>query len=147
MMQQQLCFSTFKHFTLEDIIGAGFVLTSTKSITCYSCLLLIKWSEKEKNFLATKETSPWSFHAEYGALSGTVKCVHFQKCLDVANNRMFTFPKRFYISGNNSVLKSSDYANAGYYCSAWNDLQSKATVKCHQECGITFEIFARVRYQ
>ena len=141
-----------RYFTLEDIIEAGFVLTSTTSITCYSCLLLIQWSGNNRNFLAKKQTSPWSFHAESKKLSGSEKCTHLRKNLEVTSNRKLTFPKQFYIPENIDspepcLLNSSDYAKAGYFCYAWNELESKATVKCYEECGITFDVFAKVRYK
>ena len=142
-------FNYNRNFTLEDFIEAGFIRTSSTSLTCYNCLLHVSWSSKDRKFLQENVNSPWSLHSQYGKLCGSENCSHLKSKMSEFRNRELTFPNLlFYQENRSSVgeyqLSASDYARAGFYCSVWNSESCEATIKCFEDCSISLSLFSPV---
>lgn len=138
-----------RNFTLEDFIEAGFIRTSSTSLTCYNCLLHVSWSSKNRKFLQENVNSPWSLHSQYSKLCGSENCSHLKNKMNELRNRELTFPNLlFYQENRPSIgeyqLRASDYARAGFYCSIWNGESSEATIKCFEDCSISLSIMSPV---
>ena len=131
-----------KEFNVEDLVEAGFVKTSTASLTCFSCLMTVRWSPQQ----CIDAYSPWSLHAELGSKPGVTKCVHLKRRLIDTKYRMLTFPKEFrtYDTGRGAVYKCKAYADAGFYVRIWNKDQGLAIIKCFEDCGATHKIPSQV---
>ena len=131
-----------KEFDLEDLVESGFVKTSTASLTCFSCLMTIRWSPQQ----CMDAYSPWSLHAEFGSQLGVPKCLHLKRCLVDAKYRMLTFPKEFRTldTGRGAVHKCKAYADAGFYVRIWNKDEGLAIIRCFEDCGATHKIYSQV---